>query len=63
MPHTKRRNFNTESRLALILMIKKYREDTRYDHENTKTHLLFDLVWLLKTGKDENSCRICTGKL
>jgi hypothetical protein len=40
-------------------MNEKYRDNTGYDHENTKPHLIFDLVWLLKTGEHEKSCRIC----
>jgi hypothetical protein len=52
-----------ESRPAFILMIKKHHVFARYDHENIKLHIGFDLVWLLKTGLNGKTCSFCTGAL
>jgi hypothetical protein len=49
-----------ESMPAFVFMIEKYCDNTRYDDENIKPHLIFDLVWLLKTREHEKFCRICT---
>jgi hypothetical protein len=42
---------------AFILMIRKPHAFARCLHQNTKPHLIFDLVWLLKTGEHETSCK------
>jgi hypothetical protein len=48
-----------ESRQAFILMIQKHHDNARYHHQNTKPHIIFDLVWLLKTEKIGEPCSFC----
>jgi hypothetical protein len=67
IPVAKTGKFNTESRPALISMLEistwYYWIIKHFFSKSLITHIIFDLAWLLKTGKNSKLCRIATGEL